>query len=231
MACAISIVIALVGIISMNTLSVEQYPNIAPPSVEVSTTYTGADVHTIMKSVIQPLEKEINGVSDMTYMTSKASSTGNVTITVYFKQGIDPDMAAVNVQNRVSQAASSLPSEVTAVGIKVSKKQNSILRIIGIKGSDGKYDDNFISNWIDINLTPRLKRISGVGDVINLGNTYALRVWMKPDVMAQYGLVPEDVINAINSQSFVSSTGSFGRTVEECLPIHDEIQGHPDQRR
>ena len=225
MACAISIVIALVGIISMNTLSVEQYPNIAPPSVEVSTTYTGADVHTIMKSVIQPLEKEINGVSDMTYMTSKASSTGNVTITVYFKQGIDPDMAAVNVQNRVSQAASSLPSEVTAVGIKVSKKQNSILRIIGIKGSDGKYDDNFISNWIDINLTPRLKRISGVGDVINLGNTYALRVWMKPDVMAQYGLVPEDVINAINSQSFVSSTGSLGEQSKNAYQYTMKYKG------
>ena len=210
MACAISIVIAMVGFISMNSLSVEQYPNIAPPSVQVTTTYTGADVNTIMKSVIAPLEEEINGVSDMTYMTSKATSTGNVTITVYFKQGTDPDMATVNVQNRVSQAESTLPSDVTDIGVEVSKKQNSILRIVGVQSTDGKYDADFISNWTDINLTPRLKRISGVGEVNALGNTYALRIWLKPDVMAQYGLEPNDVFTAIGNQSFVSSTGSLG---------------------
>ena len=210
MACAISIVIALVGFISMNSLSVEQYPNIAPPSVQVTTNYTGADVNTIMKSVIRPLEEEINGVSDMTYMTAKATSTGNVSITVYFKQGTDPDMATVNVQNRVSQAESTLPSDVTDMGIEVAKKQNSFLRIIGVGSTDGKFDDDFISNWTDINLTPRLKRISGVGSVTTLGNTYALRVWLKPDVMAQYGLEPNDVFNAIGNQSFVSSTGSLG---------------------
>ena len=210
MACAISIVIALVGYISINTLSVEQYPDIAPPSVSVTTNYSGADVKTIMKSVIQPLEENINGVSDMTYMTSKATSTGNVTITVYFKQGTDPDMATVNVQNRVSQTESTLPSDVTDVGIEVSKKQNNILRIIAIRSTDGKYDDDFISNWVDINLTPRLKRITGVGEVNALGNTYALRVWMKPDVLAQYNLEPNDVFTAIRNQSFVSSTGSLG---------------------
>ena len=210
MACAISIVIALVGFISMNSLPVEQYPNIAPPQVCVSTSYTGADPSTIMKSVIQPLEESINGVDDMTYISSKATSTGNVSIDVYFKQGTDPDMATVNVQNRVSKAQSQLPSDVTQVGIEVSKRQNNILRILAISSTDGKYSDDFISNYVDINLKPRVQRINGVGDVMSLGNTYALRVWMKPDVMAQYGLDPDDVTNAINSQSFVASTGTFG---------------------
>ena len=225
MACAISIVIAMVGFISMNSLPVEQYPNIAPPSVEVSTNYTGADVNTIMKSVIRPLEEEINGVSDMTYMTSKATSTGNVTITVYFKQGTDPDMATVNVQNRVSQAESTLPSDVTDQGIEVSKKQNSFLRIIGVGSTDGKFDDDFISNWTDINLTPRLKRISGVGSVTTLGNTYALRVWLKPDVMAQYGLEPNDVYNAIKGQSFVSSTGTLGEQSKNAYQYTMKYKG------
>ncbi len=210
MACAISIVIALVGYISMNSLSVEQYPNIAPPSVSVTASYTGADVNTIMQSVIKPLEESINGVSDMTYMTSKASSMGSATITVYFKQGVDADIATVNVQNRVSKAESQLPSDVTEVGIDVTKKQNSMLRVVGVRSTDGKYDDDFVSNWMDINITPRLKRITGVGDVSVLGNTYALRIWLKPDVMAQYGLEPNDVFNAINNQSFVSATGSLG---------------------
>ena len=225
MACAISIVIAMVGFISMNSLPVEQYPNIAPPSVEVSTNYTGADVNTIMKSVIRPLEEEINGVSDMTYMTSKATSTGNVTITVYFKQGTDPDMATVNVQNRVSQAESTLPSDVTDQGIEVSKKQNSFLRIIGVGSTDGKFDDDFISNWTDINLTPRLKRISGVGSVTTLGNTYALRVWLKPDVMAQYSLEPDDVFNAIRNQSFVSSTGTLGEQSKNSYQFTMKYKG------
>ncbi|MGX8695443.1 MAG: efflux RND transporter permease subunit [Prevotella sp.] len=210
MACAISIVIALVGFISMGTLPVEQYPSIAPPTVSVNTSYTGADANTIMKSVIQPLEESINGVPDMTYMTSKASSSGSVSISVYFKQGTDPDMAAVNVQNRVSKAMALLPADVTKVGVTVQKQQSNILRILAVRSSDGKYDDEFISNYVDINIKPRIQRITGVGDVIALGNTYALRIWMKPDVMAQYGLTPNDVFGAIDSQSFVSSTGSLG---------------------
>lgn len=225
MACAISIIIAMVGFISMNSLPVEQYPNIAPPSVQVSTNYTGADVNTIMKSVIAPLEEEINGVSDMTYMTSKATSTGNVNITVYFRQGVDPDMATVNVQNRVSQAESTLPSDVTDQGIEVSKKQNSILRIVGVQSTNGKYDADFISNWTDINLTPRLKRITGVGEVNSLGNTYALRVWLKPDAMAQYGLEPNDVFSAIKNQSFVSATGSLGEQSKNAYQYTMKYKG------
>ena len=210
MACAISIVIALVGYISMNSLPVEQYPDIAPPTVLVSTTYSGADENTVMKSVIQPLEEAINGVTDMTYMTSKASSGGNVSINVYFKQGVDPDMAAVNVQNRVTRAQALLPADVNKVGVQVMKQQSNILQIFAVKSVDGKYDEDFISNYVDINIRPRLMRITGVGNVLSLGNTYALRIWLKPDVMAQYGLTPNDVFAAIGGQSFVAATGSLG---------------------
>ncbi len=210
MACAISIVIALVGYLSMNSLAVEQYPDIAPPTVLVSTSYSGADENTIMKSVIQPLEEAINGVTDMTYMTSKASSNGNVSINVYFKQGVDADMAAVNVQNRVTQAQALLPANVTKVGVTVQKQQSNILQIFAVKSVDGKYDEDFISNYVDINIKPRLMRITGVGNVMSLGNTYALRIWLKPDVMAQYGLTPNDIFAAIGGQSFVSAVGSLG---------------------
>jgi len=225
MACAIAIVILLVGFICLKSLSVEQYPNIAPPSVQVATSYSGADANTVMKSVIQPLEEQINGVQDMTYMTATASSTGDVSIMVYFKQGADPDMATVNVQNRVSQAQALLPADVTQVGVTVSKMQNSILQIAGLKSTDGKYDDNFISNYIDINVKPRIMRITGVGEVQNLGNTYALRVWMKPDVMAQYGLTPDDISSAISAQSFVSSTGTLGQQSENAYQYPMEYKG------
>ena len=225
MAIAIAIVISLVGFICLNTLPVEQYPNIAPPTVDVSTSYSGADANTCMKSVIQPLEEQINGVQDMTYMTATASSTGDVNITVYFKQGTDPDMATVNVQNRVTQAQALLPSDVLQTGVTVSKRQNSILQIAGLKSTDGKYDADFISNYIDINVKPRLLRITGVGNVSNLGNTYALRVWLKPDVMAQYGLEPSDISSAISSQSFVTSTGTLGQQSENAYQYPMEYKG------
>ena len=225
MACAISIVIAMVGYISMSTLSVEQYPDIAPPTVSVSTSYSGADPKTVMESVIQPLEESINGVENMIYMTSKASSTGDVELSVYFKQGTDPDMATVNVQNRVSKATASLPADVTKVGVSVSKKQNSILRVLAVRSSDGKFNNDFISNYVDINIKPRIQRITGVGEVLALGNKYSLRVWMKPDVMAQYSLEPVDVINAISSQSFVSATGSLGENSENKYQYSMEYKG------
>ena len=225
MACAISIVLALVGYISMTSLPIEQYPNIAPPQVEVSTSYTGADPKTIIQSVIQPLEESINGVDGMDYMVSKATSTGDVSISVYFKQGVDADMATVNVQNRVSKAQSQLPSDVTQVGIETSKRQNSILRIIGVQSTNGKYDDDFVSNYVDINIKPRIQRIFGVGSVMSLGNTYALRVWMKPDVMAQYGLTPGDVASAISGQSFVAATGTFGEQSTNKYQYSMEYKG------
>ena len=210
MACAISIVIALVGYISMSTLPVEQYPDIAPPTVMVTTSYSGADENTVMKSVIQPLEEAINGVPDMTYMTSKASSNGDAEITVYFKQGTDPDMATVNVQNRVTRTQALLPADVNKIGVTVQKRQNNILQIFAVKSADGKYDEDFVSNYVDINVKPRLMRITGVGNVQSMGNTYALRIWLKPDVMAQYGLTPNDVFAAIGGQSFVAGVGSLG---------------------
>lgn len=225
MACAIAIVIMLVGYISLNTLPVEQYPNIAPPTVEVSTSYSGADAYNCMKSVIQPLEEQINGVEDMTYMTATATSTGDVTIMVYFKQGTDPDIATVNVQNRVSQAQALLPSDVVKVGVTTIKRQNSILQIAGLKSTDGKYDADFISNYIDINVKPRLLRVTGVGNVVNLGNTYALRVWLNPEVMAQYGLVPNDIAAAIDAQSFVTATGTLGQQSENAFQYPMEYKG------
>ncbi len=225
MAISIALVIMLVGYISLNTLPVEQYPDIAPPTVEVSTTYSGADANTCMASVIRPLEEQINGVQDMTYMTATASSTGDVSITVYFKQGTNSDMATVNVQNRVTQAQALLPSEVLQTGVTVTKRQNSILQIAGLKSTDGKYDADFISNYIDINVKPRLLRITGVGNVSNLGNTYALRVWMKPDVMAQYGLEPDDISSAISAQSFVTSTGTLGQQSENTYQYPMEYKG------
>ncbi|MBQ4508735.1 MAG: efflux RND transporter permease subunit [Paludibacteraceae bacterium] len=225
MACAIAIVIALVGFICMNTLPVEQYPNIAPPTVRVSTSYTGADANTIMRSVVQPLEESINGVPGMTYINSSASATGEVSIQVFFEQGADPDIAAVNVQNRVSKAQALLPAEVNKVGVQVAKQQNNILHIGALKSTDGKYDADFIANYIDINIKPRLMRITGVGDVMSLGNTYALRIWLKPDVMAQYGLEPDDVFAAVGSQSFVAATGSLGEQSENAYQYSMEYKG------
>ncbi len=225
MACAISIVIALVGYISMNTLAVEQYPDIAPPTVSVTTSYSGADENTVMKSVIQPLEEAINGVPDMTYITSKASSNGEAEITVYFKQGTDPDMATVNVQNRVTRAQALLPADVNKVGVTVQKRQNNILLIFAVRSADGKYDEDFISNYVDINIKPKLMRITGVGNVLSLGNTYALRIWLKPDVMAQYGLTPNEIFAAIGGQSFVAGVGSLGEQSENSYQYSMQYKG------
>ena len=225
MACAISIVIALVGYISMSTLPIEQYPDIAPPTVSVTTSYSGADENTVMKSVIQPLEEAINGVPDMTYMTSKASSNGEVEMSVYFKQGTDPDMATVNVQNRVTRTQALLPADVNKVGVKVEKRQNNILRIFAVRSADGKYDEDFVSNYVDINIKPRLMRITGVGNVQSLGNTYALRIWLKPDVMAQYNLTPDDVFAAIGGQSFVSAVGTLGEKSDNAYQYSMQYKG------
>ena len=206
----ISIVIVAMGLIGLFSLPVEQYPDIAPPTIQVSTTYFGASAETLQKSVIAPLEEAINGVEDMTYMTSSASNAGSVSITVYFKQGTDPDMAAVNVQNRVSKATGQLPAEVTQVGVTTSKRQTSILQMFTLSSPDDSYDENFLSNYISINLKPEILRISGVGDMMIMGGEYSMRVWMKPDVMAQYKLIPSDVTSVLAEQNIESATGSFG---------------------
>ena len=206
----ISVVILVAGLIGLYALSVEQYPDIAPPTIRVSTTYSGANAEAVQKSVIVPLEEAINGVENMTYMTSTASNTGSAEITVYFKQGSDPDMAAVNVQNKVSTATSLLPAEVTKVGVTTMKRQNSMLKIFGLYSPNGTYDETFLTNYLSINVKPQLQRITGVGEVNVMGGDYAMRIWLKPDVMAQYELEPSDVEAALLSQNIEASTGSIG---------------------
>lgn len=206
----ISVVILVAGLIGLYALSVEQYPDIAPPTIRVSTTYSGANAETVQKSVIVPLEEAINGVENMTYMTSTASNTGSAEITVYFKQGSDPDMAAVNVQNKVSTATSLLPAEVTKVGVETMKRQSSTLKMFALYSPNGTYDETFLTNYLSINVKPELQRISGVGEVNIMGGDYAMRIWLKPDVMAQYELEPSDVESALASQNIEASAGSIG---------------------
>ncbi|MBQ7191276.1 MAG: efflux RND transporter permease subunit [Paludibacteraceae bacterium] len=225
MAICISLLMALIGFICLKTLPIEQYPDIAPPTVMISTSYSGADANTVMKSVVMPIEEAVNGVENMAYMMSEASATGEVSINVFFKQGTDPDMAAVNVQNRVSAALGLLPQEVTRVGVKVEKKQNNILQIAALVSRDGKFDNDFIANYIDINVKPRLLRVTGVGSVQLLGNTYSLRIWMKPDVMARYGIDPQDIFAAIGNQNMVAATGALGEQSENTYQYNLEYKG------
>lgn len=221
----ISITIVVVGIIGLFTLPVEQYPDIAPPTIMVSTSYFGASAETLQKSVIAPLEEAINGVEDMTHMTSSATNAGTVSITVYFKQGTDPDMAAVNVQNRVSKATGQLPSEVNQVGVTTSKRQTSILQMFSLHSPDDSYDEAFLANYISINLKPEILRISGVGDMMIMGGDYSLRIWMKPDVMAQYRLIPSDVSTVLAEQNIESATGSFGENSDETYQYTMKYKG------
>jgi multidrug efflux pump subunit AcrB len=210
MAISIAIMILLVGAISFTTLPLEQFPDIAPPTVSVSATYTGASADAVMKAVIQPLEEGINGVENMLYMSSTATNSGSATINVIFKQGTDPDMAAVNVQNRVSRVQGLLPQEVTRIGVSTTKRQTSFLQIDALCSEDGTYDEDFISNYLDINVIPQIKRVEGVGDVMLLGGTYSLRIWMKPELMAQYGVIPDDITASLAEQNLESPAGQLG---------------------
>ncbi len=211
----ISIFFVLLGTIGLISLPVEQYPNIAPPTISVSTTYTGADAQTVLNSVIAPLEESINGVENMTYMTSSASNSGYASITVYFKQGSDPDMAAVNVQNRVSQAQALLPAEVTKVGVTVTKRQSSNVILYSLTSEDGRYDDEFVTNYALINVVPQLKRINGVGDVQSPSTrSYSMRIWLKPEKMKEFGLMPSDISAALAEQNIEAAPGSFGESTD-----------------
>ena len=176
LSCVVSVIILMLGVIGLSNLPMEQYPDIAPPTIFVSATYTGANAETVQKSVIAPLEEAINGVENMTYMTSTATNTGSASITVYFKQGTDPDMATINTKNRVSEAEGLLPAEVTKIGVTVEKRQNSMVKILALYSEDDSYDQNFINNYFKINVEPRLSRISGVGNVMVMGGDYAMRV-------------------------------------------------------
>ncbi|HAT60970.1 MAG TPA: hydrophobe/amphiphile efflux-1 family RND transporter, partial [Prevotella sp.] len=213
----VSIFFVLLGTIGLISLPIEQYPNIAPPTITVSTTYTGADAQAVLNSVITPLEESINGVENMTYMSSTASNGGSAYITVYFKQGSDPDMAAVNVQNRVQQAQALLPSEVTQVGVTVSKRQTSNVIMYSLTTDDGRYDAKFLTNYNNINIVPMLKRINGVGDVQSPSMAdYSIRIWLKPDKMKEYGLIPSDVTAALAGQNIEAAPGNMGEQSDKA---------------
>ena len=221
-ALAVAVLICLIGLVGLSSLPIEQYPNIAPPMVSVRASYSGADANTVMKSVIMPLEEQINGVEDMMYVSSTALSNGSAEISVYFKQGADADQATVNVQNRVNQAMGLLPADVRTQGVTVTKSVNSILQIISLESTDDRFDQKFISNYLDINVVPAVSRITGVGRTLLIGDKYGVRIWLKPDVMAMYGLTPNEIINAVNEQNFVSPVGRFESAVNA---IDVEFQG------
>ena len=225
MAISISVLILAIGLISLFTLPVEQYPDIAPPTVYVTASYTGADAEAVMNSVIMPLEESINGVEDMMYVSSSASNAGLAIIQVYFKQGTDPDMAAVNVQNRVAKAQGLLPAEVTKVGVSTMKRQTSFLQIGALVCTDGRYDQTFLANYLDINVIPQIKRIEGVGDVMELGDTYSMRIWLKPERMAQYGLVPSDITAILGEQNIEAPTGSLGESSKNVFQFTMKYRG------
>ncbi|MBR1706256.1 MAG: efflux RND transporter permease subunit [Bacteroidales bacterium] len=214
LAWVISIFIVLVGLIGLAGLPMEQFPDIAPPTVRISATYTGASAETVQKSVIIPLEESLNGVENMMYMTSTATNTGAATITVYFKQGADADMATVNCQNRVASAQGLLPAEVTQSGVTVRKRQNSTLKIVTLYSPDDSFDADFLTNYMKINIEPRLSRVPGVGEVNIWSAEYAMRIWLDPAKMAAYSLVPSDVSDVLSAQNVESPTGTLGAESE-----------------
>lgn len=224
LASVISIVIVIAGIIGLATLPVEQYPDIAPPTVMVHASYPGASAETIQKSVVVPLEEAINGVENMTYITSSAAA-GSASISIYFKQGTDPDMAAVNVQNKVSTATGQLPSEVTQIGVTTMKRQTSMVKIFSLYSPDDSYDEGFLANYSKINIEPRIVRIPGVGEAFTLGADYSMRIWLKPDVMAQYKLVPSDITAVLAEQNLEASTGALGENSQNAFQYTMKYSG------
>ncbi len=224
----ISIFIVIFGIISMVSLPIEQYPNIAPPAVKVSTTYPGASASAIQKSVIAPLEEAINGVENMMYMQSSASNSGQASITIYFNQGTDPDMAAVNVQNRVSIGSGTLPAEVTQIGVTTQKEQPGRLRLFSVVSPNGTYEENFIANYMSINIRPEIQRIKGVASVQIFGGNYSLRIWLKPDQMAQYNLIPSDITAVLGEQNMEMATGAVGEESGQVFQYSMKYSGRKE---
>ena len=221
----ISILLVILGFIGLATLPVTQYPDIAPPTISVSATYTGANAQTVLNAVVSPLEDQINGVENMMYMTSDASNNGSATITVYFNQGTDPDMAQVNVQNRVTAAEGLLPQEVTQIGVTTRKRQSSMLMIFTIYDMEDKYNIEFIENYANINIIPEIKRVSGVGDAFVMGADYSMRIWLKPDVMAQYGLIPSDISSVLAEQNIEAAPGQFGERSNQTFQYTIRYRG------
>ena len=225
----ISVLIVILGVIGLATLPITQYPDIAPPTVQVRATYTGANSTAVLNSVIAPLEDQINGVENMMYIQSTASNNGAADINVYFNQGTDPDMAAVNVQNRVSKAQGLLPAEVTKVGVTTQKRQNSMLMVFSLYDETDSYNIEFIENYANINLIPEIKRVKGVGDANVLGQDYSMRIWLKPDVMAQYKLIPTDVSAALAEQNIEAAPGQFGERGNQTFQYTIRYKGRLQQ--
>ena len=225
----ISILIVILGVIGLATLPVTQYPDIAPPTVSVRASYTGANAQTVLNSVVAPLEDQINGVENMMYIQSSASNNGSADISVYFNQGTDPDMAAVNVQNRVSMAQGLLPAEVTKVGVTTQKRQNSMLLIFSLYDAEDKYNIEFIENYAKINLIPEIQRVKGVGDANVMGMDYSMRIWLKPDVMAQYNLVPSDISGVLAEQNIEAAPGQFGERGNQTFQYTIRYKGRLQQ--
>lgn len=228
----ISIVIVILGTLGLLSLPITQYPEIAPPTITVSTTYQGANAQTVLNSVIQPLEEQLNGVENMDYMSSTATNTGNATISITFKQGTDPDMAAVNVQNSVAKAAGLLPAEVTRVGVITRKRQNSNLLIFSISDVANKYDQQFIENYAKINIIPQVQRVKGVGEANVMGADYSMRIWLNPEKMAEFNLVPSDIAGILAEQNIEAAPGSLGerenQTFQYTLRYRGRLQ-EPEQ--
>ena len=225
----ISILIVILGVIGLATLPVTQYPDIAPPTVSVRASYTGANAQTVLNSVVAPLEDQINGVENMMYIQSSASNNGSADISIYFNQGTDPDMAAVNVQNRVSMAQGLLPAEVTRVGVTTQKRQNSMLLIFSLYDAEDKYNIEFIENYAKINLIPEIQRVKGVGDANVMGMDYSMRIWLKPDVMAQYNLVPSDISGVLAEQNIEAAPGQFGERGNQTFQYTIRYKGRLQQ--
>jgi len=214
----ISVILVILGILGLVSLPITQYPEIAPPTVQVSASYPGANADVVLNSVIVPLEEQINGVENMTYMTSSAGNDGSGSITIFFKQGTNPDLDAVNVQNRVSAATSLLPAEVTRAGVTTSKRQSSMVMVFSINSTSKSFDGTFLQNYANINVVPMLKRVNGVGDVTAFGtHDYSMRIWLKPDAMAAYKLVPDDINNALAEQNIEAAPGKIGENSNQSF--------------
>ncbi|WP_343583994.1 efflux RND transporter permease subunit [Flavobacterium sp.] len=222
----ISVIIVILGVLGLIELPISQYPDIAPPTVNVAASYTGANADVVLKSIVIPLEEQINGVENMTYMTSTATNDGNASIKVFFKVGTNPDLAAVNVQNRVSRATSLLPVEVTQAGVTVTKSQSSNLLIFSLYSDDKAYDQTFLQNYAKINLVPQIQRVVGVGDVTVFGaKDYSMRIWLKPDVMQQYKLIPSDISAALAEQNIEAAPGKFGENGNQAFQYVIKYKG------
>jgi HAE1 family hydrophobic/amphiphilic exporter-1 len=222
----ISVIIVILGVLGLTALPISQYPDIAPPTVNVSASYTGANADVVLKSIVIPLEEQINGVENMTYMTSSATNDGNASIKIFFKVGTNPDLAAVNVQNRVSRATSLLPVEVTQAGVTVTKSQSSNLLIFSLYSDDKAYDQTFLQNYAKINLVPQIQRVVGVGDVTVFGaKDYSMRIWLKPDIMQQYKLIPSDISAALAEQNIEAAPGKFGENGNQAFQYVIKYKG------